>query len=268
MRKHNPGPIAPPTLMGPIPTHTTPSMLSSLDKKASGSRKKKRGRSPIWFTGLALLLTGLVVGGGVMIANNVTASIKPASIPVSNIIATPSTKSATFLVKADTTLEEAPTSQAATIVNDLPIQEPKAQTHAKSSNDPHDRLSAALEGSPLIPSSTTKHSGGKTTATKTKTSKTAKKDKSHHAHKTKFNHHHPNDSDVTLLAALVASTNQDVVERKPGDSTASLLKRCEKLGSLEGALCSKRICSGQWKSEPGCVAIEKNKQTSAENKDK
>ncbi|SFM42621.1 hypothetical protein [Rugamonas rubra] len=72
------------------------------------------------------------------------------------------------------------------------------------------------------------------------------------------------DTDVTLLAALVAHASQptmvvaensrDVVERKDGDATAGLLQRCKQLGQIEGMLCRSRICSGRWDNDPACRA--------------
>lgn len=73
-----------------------------------------------------------------------------------------------------------------------------------------------------------------------------------------------NDTDVTLLTALVAhagkpsvSTHErsrDIVERYDGDNTADLLARCKQLGVIEGMLCRSRICSGRWDSDPMCRA--------------
>ena len=69
------------------------------------------------------------------------------------------------------------------------------------------------------------------------------------------------DSDVALLAALVAHSGsqpsailhtRDVVERGDGDSTDSLLRRCQRLGGAEAGLCRARICSGQWLHEAAC----------------
>jgi hypothetical protein len=69
------------------------------------------------------------------------------------------------------------------------------------------------------------------------------------------------DSDVALLAALVAHTDgqpsaivhmRDVVERRDGDSTDALLRRCERLGGPEAGLCRARICNGQWLYEAAC----------------
>jgi hypothetical protein len=72
------------------------------------------------------------------------------------------------------------------------------------------------------------------------------------------------DTDVTLLAALVAHANKpsvtvtersrDVVERKDGDTTAQLLARCHQLGLIEGMLCRSRICSDRWDADPACRA--------------
>lgn len=69
------------------------------------------------------------------------------------------------------------------------------------------------------------------------------------------------DNDVTLLAALVAHTDgqpsgiphaRDVVERRDGDSTDVLLRRCQRLGGPEAGLCRARICNGQWLHEAAC----------------
>lgn len=52
------------------------------------------------------------------------------------------------------------------------------------------------------------------------------------------------DTDVALLSAIVAhARDHDVVEPRAGDSTASLLRRCQRVGGEEGRLCHVRICS-------------------------
>ncbi|MBG6221164.1 MULTISPECIES: hypothetical protein [unclassified Janthinobacterium] len=81
----------------------------------------------------------------------------------------------------------------------------------------------------------------------------------------------PGDSDVALLAAMVAHAHRqeatvtptrDVVLRKQGQAqereqeqeqeTMELLQRCKQLGLIEGMLCRSRICSGRWDSDPAC----------------
>jgi len=67
----------------------------------------------------------------------------------------------------------------------------------------------------------------------------------------------PEDSDIALLAALVAHgsiSEKDIVERYSGASTASLVQRCRRLGGTEGELCEARICSGAAKGEAPCSA--------------
>jgi hypothetical protein len=94
------------------------------------------------------------------------------------------------------------------------------------------------------------------------------------------------DSDVALLSAIVAHdsestaapvktnakvragakqankakaaepVNTDIVERKPEDSTESLLLRCKQLGFLEGGLCRWRICSGRQDTDTACSTPE------------
>lgn len=54
------------------------------------------------------------------------------------------------------------------------------------------------------------------------------------------------DNDVALLSALVAHANErDVVEARAGDSIASLLQRCRRVGGEEGRLCRIRMCTGR-----------------------
>jgi hypothetical protein len=83
----------------------------------------------------------------------------------------------------------------------------------------------------------------------------------------------PQDTDVTLLTALVAHANKpvavapersrDVVERQEGDATAALLIRCKQLGLIEGMLCRSRICSGQWENDAACRAPSRDERTPA-----
>ncbi|WP_338765012.1 hypothetical protein [Massilia sp. METH4] len=52
------------------------------------------------------------------------------------------------------------------------------------------------------------------------------------------------DTDVALLSAIVAhAAEHDVIEARAGDSTASLLQRCRRVGGEEGRLCGLRICA-------------------------
>ena len=52
------------------------------------------------------------------------------------------------------------------------------------------------------------------------------------------------DTDIALLSAIVAhAKDHDVVEPRAGDNTASLLRRCQRVGGEEGRLCHVRICS-------------------------
>lgn len=48
--------------------------------------------------------------------------------------------------------------------------------------------------------------------------------------------------------------NRDIIVRTPGESTESLVKRCQALGLFEGELCRTRICSGSWGRDPACLA--------------
>ena len=74
----------------------------------------------------------------------------------------------------------------------------------------------------------------------------------------------PSDTDVALLAALVAHAgasthvtpdrSRDVVLPQQGEGTTLLLARCKQLGLIEGMLCRSRICSGRWENDPACRA--------------
>lgn len=61
-----------------------------------------------------------------------------------------------------------------------------------------------------------------------------------------------NPQPIPATLAKVGEHNRDIVERSPGDSTESLLRRCKQLGFLEGEFCRWRMCSGRWDSDPAC----------------
>ena len=61
-----------------------------------------------------------------------------------------------------------------------------------------------------------------------------------------------NPQPVPATIAKAGGNNRDFVERKPGDSTESLLQRCNGLGFFEGELCRWRMCSGRWESDAAC----------------
>ncbi|RJF95850.1 hypothetical protein [Noviherbaspirillum saxi] len=46
--------------------------------------------------------------------------------------------------------------------------------------------------------------------------------------------------------------NRDIVLRTSGESTDSLLKKCDAIGFFEGQLCRLRMCSGLWGKEDAC----------------
>lgn len=295
------------------PSQGAPSLLSSLDGTASNQTGKKRGAPVFWIIAILLLLTGLLVGAAVMVAHNATSSFTHANPPVLPLTAAPSSKlDAVAEVKTTAVPVEVASAQVATIINDLPTSPENKSINPAPAPDsnPHDRLSAALTG--------TQSQQVKTELDKTDPAVTAKPDAQpqpviaaaqhkqtdaevHNtpkltAKKTKPAKADPDDRDVRLLAALVASTkdiapkkssrlkthskvtsdgknsnvkdddrNQDIVERKPGDSTASLLNRCKKLGVIEGEFCRWRICSNRWDSDPDCKSDVRPKAPVAEN---
>jgi hypothetical protein len=59
---------------------------------------------------------------------------------------------------------------------------------------------------------------------------------------------------TSRTARVESEPGRDIVERKPNDSSESLLWRCKQLGFIEGQLCRWRICSGRWDSDDACKA--------------
>ncbi|BBP00039.1 hypothetical protein [Sulfuriferula nivalis] len=256
---------------------TGPSLLASLSNSTTPPPPKKRSHAWLWFVLLPLILISMVVAAAIIITDRVTTpastntpvNTKPAAAPA--VAAKP---------------EPAPI-QAATIINDA------------VTNNPHDRLTNALAGPQTISSTapTTQTVPTKMMAANPASSAPIKSTISPAATKTAMDKRHdnePDDRDVKLLTALVASSpiareepakahpsktkhnttktqpapkddSRDVVERRPGDSTASLLARCKKLGMIEGELCRWRICSDRWDTDPVCKVNAHVKSSTPDN---
>lgn len=166
---------------------------------------------------------------------------------------------------------------AATITDAAPSPEPN------SKNDDTTALSTALEAGVVVPPDTLKSAliakpappptaKPKTTTARSEPVKATPERKKSNA-PTVTEKTASSDHDVDLISALMAHTsghsdtksaqrtqkpvaskgNQDVVERRRGDSTASLLKRCKRLGGTEAKLCSRRICASH-ENEAACRA--------------
>ncbi|SFU87673.1 hypothetical protein [Pseudoduganella namucuonensis] len=60
------------------------------------------------------------------------------------------------------------------------------------------------------------------------------------------------DSDVTLLAALVAHGSGAASVPAGAADGATALQGCERLRASEAALCRMRVCGSQWQHEAGC----------------
>jgi hypothetical protein len=270
-------PITPPSLLDNANDHQTrptgPSLLTSLGNSISPPPVKKRSHGWLWFIVLPLILISLVVAAAFTIADRSSTPATPTT-PTTATAPTPAQPSPSPVTAI--TPPAAPI-QAATIIND-PL-----------TSDPHQRLSNALTdtqpaSTPAVPTAVdTQHI---TATSPTAPHKTAPLPSSHKPVTTKpaTDKSHPadtDDHDVKLLTALVASTpvakeqpskahntkhatnkpqtspkddSRDIVERKPGDSTASLLARCKKLGMIEGELCRWRICADRWDTDPVCKA--------------
>ncbi|MEQ6341809.1 MAG: hypothetical protein M3A44_09195 [Gammaproteobacteria bacterium] len=65
-----------------------------------------------------------------------------------------------------------------------------------------------------------------------------------------------NQQPVSTTIAKTREHNRDFVERKPNDSTESLLQRCKQLGFFEGEFCRWRMCSGRWDSDAACKVAQ------------
>ncbi|MFA5169941.1 MAG: hypothetical protein WC426_00100 [Sulfuriferula sp.] len=278
-------PSLPPSLLENANDYQTknagPSLLTSLSSSISPPPAKKRGHPLLWFVVLPLILISIVVAAAMTITEHINtptsasrpvhSSAKPNAVPAAAVIPEP-----------------API-QTATIIND-PL-----------TNNPHDRLTNALAGTqastpkPLvtepIPAKATASSPTLTDLRHTAATITTKKPATDKVHTSE-----PDDHDVKLLTALVATTpiakeqpakthesktkytnnklqtksiakedSRDVVERKPGDSTANLLARCKKLGMIEGELCRWRICADRWDTDPVCKANAHPKASTPDN---
>lgn len=70
------------------------------------------------------------------------------------------------------------------------------------------------------------------------------------------------DSDVALLAALVAHSKAYPEKIKPG-STAAKLKQCGKQSSANAGKCRERVCSGSGKDDLECKSVRLAKATVA-----
>lgn len=268
-------------------TSATPGLLSSLDGAASHAADMKQSRSAFRFIVIPLALIGLLAIAAAMIAGNTATSFRPLDSSATSPIAQAASKSGvTAAAKPRPAAAEDASPQVATIINDSAnTVEKQTEPAMTSSNAMHDRLSAAL-ASPQRDQAV-------------ETSKAASAAKSVNAmpaaSKVKAAHADSEDRDVKLLTALIATNkdipvkkenhahasgkipagknaktkddkrNQDIVERKPGDSTASLLIRCKKLGLIEGELCRWRICSERWDSDPACKANSQSKTSAADN---
>lgn len=59
-------------------------------------------------------------------------------------------------------------------------------------------------------------------------------------------------SGVSTVSKRAQEPARDIVLQSSGESTESLVRRCQNLGFLEGQLCRIRICSGLWGVDPAC----------------
>jgi hypothetical protein len=59
-------------------------------------------------------------------------------------------------------------------------------------------------------------------------------------------------SGSTLKKNGAPDAGRDVVLQSAGDTTDTLIKRCQALGFFEGQLCRLRICSGHWGKDAAC----------------
>lgn len=65
------------------------------------------------------------------------------------------------------------------------------------------------------------------------------------------------DSDVALLAALVAHTHSQPEARKAAARTQEQLRQCRQKSEAEEKECQARACEGRWKTDAACKALNK-----------
>lgn len=229
-------------------------ILASLEHGALTLEQERVARWKLngWTMGLCILLLAMTVLAWVVHQSAVKTVAHQDDAPPS-VGAARSDTIFTHATAAPTTLPAA--SQAAAIINDGPVQveivrraDPQGAALSQQSGKPAGSeagVAGTLAGRPA-----------KTVA------KTAGIGPAHARKATAALPVAPSDTDVTLLAALVAHANhpavvtaersRDIVERADGDNTAELLRRCKQLGLIEGMLCRSRICSGRWENDPAC----------------
>ncbi|BEV17330.1 hypothetical protein HBDW_41180 [Herbaspirillum sp. DW155] len=246
---------------------------------------------------LAIVLLLLLVAGGVTLAalrmnahEAASAPVQASSVPPVPPLAS-ATPAATPAPAPGAVSEPAVAPADAAVINDTNAPAPDVAA-APAPRGP-DQLTSALEEGVKPPPAALKNA---LEAKPEKSDKPAKQSAQHDEKKKKSakadNH---NDSDVDLIKALVARSgetdkkhapksgnggssdapqkplppqasaprqkearNVDVVERRNGESTASLLQRCHALGFVEGEFCRWRICSGRWDSDPACKVADAN----------
>jgi hypothetical protein len=273
---------------------TGSSLLASLSNSPIPSPKKKRSQAWLWFVLLPLILISLVVAAAVTITDRISSSSitnTPNSKPVaaSAISAKPNPAPIQAATIINDPINNNPHDRLTQALAEPQIRKPtstadetSATSTATSAPIPNDPLTRALSG-PTTSSTTPPANKTTSTAAPTATKSTQKNPAAAPSKPAiqKEHNREADDRDVKLLTALVASTpitkeqstkthntkhttskpqtspkddSRDVVERKPGDSTASLLARCKKLGMIEGELCRWRICSDRWDTDPVCKA--------------
>lgn len=253
----------------------------------TGARKPRRV--------LAIVLLLLLVAGGVTLAALRMNSHDGASAPVQASSAPPVPPLASAAPAATSApgavSEPAAAPADAAVINDTNAPAPDI-TAAPAPRGP-DQLTSALEEGVKPPPATLKNA---LEAKPEKSEKPSRQSAQHDEKKKKSaKADNRNDSDVDLIKALVARSgetdkkpptksgnggssdapqkpvppqasaprqkearNVDVVERRNGESTASLLQRCHALGFVEGEFCRWRICSGRWDSDPACKVADAN----------
>lgn len=65
------------------------------------------------------------------------------------------------------------------------------------------------------------------------------------------------DSDVALLAALVAHTHAQPEARKAAARTQEQLRQCRQKSETEAKECQAQACEGRWKTDAACKALNK-----------
>ncbi|MFC5473598.1 hypothetical protein [Paraherbaspirillum soli] len=264
------------------------SILTALEGREPQSKAVAKKKSGVWLgVALAGLLAAFGAGGWFVWSQHSEPADTSTVVEADEHKASPQLAANTPAPEGNTAPAGKLESEAAIIENDVVAHPEKSEPDLR---DARTKLTESLEAGVPVPPTSLKAALEKPKASDSKQASKGVNaplvNRAAHEPKTavKTTANQATDSDVNILAALVSNGESvseppkatskpkaqtkkkaaepvvaqntvpaiDIVERKPGDSTASLLQRCRQLGLIEGEFCRWRICSGRWDSDPSC----------------